>query len=254
MLALYHDWDSLCSFKVRVCLAEKGLDWTERLVRLETFDHLKPDYLRINPNAVVPALDHDGRIVVESSVINEYLDDVFPAPALRPADPYERARMRIWVKYQDDVIHHAVRPATFQLMIKLRVRRLGRDKVEELVRNHPMPERAVAYRDWATGETDLDAVRGSIAKFNEIIDRMDRALAQGPWLAGDTFSLADCAVASFVDRVEHLRMAALWRDRPRVADWVARIKARPSYAPSCPPPDQRLPTPEDAPIAALGLA
>ena len=60
MLELYHDWDSLCSYKVRVCLAEKGLDGMERLVALGRFENLQPKYLSLNPNGVGPTLVHDG--------------------------------------------------------------------------------------------------------------------------------------------------------------------------------------------------
>ncbi|MBM3488614.1 MAG: glutathione S-transferase family protein [Alphaproteobacteria bacterium] len=254
MLELYHDWDSLCSFKVRVALAEKGLAWVDRRVALNAFEHLRPAYLALNPNGVVPTLVHDGKVVIESSVVNEYLDDVFAAPALRPADPHDRAEMRVWVKYQDDVIHHAVRPPTFQLMIKKRVRELPPGAVEAMVRDHPMPERGLAYRKIATDPVDLDAVRAGIARFEEIVGRMDQALARGPWLAGATFSLADCAVSAFVDRVEHLRMGRLFETSPRVAGWVARIKARPSYRAACPAAENRLPRPDDAAMRALAMA
>ena len=92
MLELWHEWNSVHSFKVRVVLAEKRLDWVERRLELLKFEHLRPEYLRLNPNGVVPTLVHDGRVVLESSVICQYLDEAFPARALMPADPAGRAR------------------------------------------------------------------------------------------------------------------------------------------------------------------
>lgn len=254
MLELYHDWDSLCSYKVRVCLAEKDLDYAERLVSLARFENLQPGYLALNPNGVVPTLVHDGKVILESSMINEYLDDVFPDLSLRPADPVERAKMRIWVKYEDDVVHHAVRPATFQLMLKLRVKRLAPGEIEDLMASHPMPERAHAYRSWATGEVDYDAVQGSIDKFNEILARMEKSLTETAWLASDSFSLADAAMMPFVDRVEHLRLAHLWDGWPAVRDWIDRVKARPSYSAGAPLDEFRLPTPEDVSVARFQAA
>lgn len=249
MLELYHDWDSLCSYKVRVCLAEKGLDWMERLVALGRFENLQPKYLSLNPNGVVPTLVHDGNVILESSMINEYLDEVFPDLPLKPDDAVARARMRVWVKYQDDVVHHAVRPATFQLMLKLRVKRMAPGEIDELMANHPMPERAHAYRTWATGEVDYDAVQGSIDKFNEILDRMGASLAERTWLAGDSFSLADVAMVPFVDRVEHLQLAHVWEGRSAIQDWIRRVKERPSYAEGAPLEEFRLPRPEDVTVA-----
>lgn len=93
MLELYHDSDSIMSFKVRFCLAEKGLDWQEHRTILGRFENLTPQYMKINPDAVVPTLIHDGEVILESTVINEYLDEVFPSPSLKPATPLERARM-----------------------------------------------------------------------------------------------------------------------------------------------------------------
>lgn len=93
MLELYHDSDSIMSFKVRFCLAEKGLGWQEHRTILGRFENLTPQYMKINPDAVVPTLIHDGEVILESTVINEYLDEVFPSPSLKPATPLERARM-----------------------------------------------------------------------------------------------------------------------------------------------------------------
>lgn len=71
---------------MRLALAEKKLDWHSHILDLMVGDQFKPAYRNINPGAVVPTLVHDGRVVIESAVINEYIDDEFPDPALRPAN------------------------------------------------------------------------------------------------------------------------------------------------------------------------
>ena len=79
-------------------------------------DQLKPDYLKLNPNGVVPTLDHDGQIVIDSSVIMEYLDDVAPAPVnFTPADPVRRAAMRALMRFIDEMPAAAIRVPTFNL-------------------------------------------------------------------------------------------------------------------------------------------
>jgi glutathione S-transferase len=100
MLALYHFDRSTAAQKVRLALAEKELAWESRYVDpgLGKREQHDPGYLALNPRGVVPTLLHDGKVIRESQVILEYLEDVFPAPPLRPAEPAERARMRLWTK------------------------------------------------------------------------------------------------------------------------------------------------------------
>src|SRR5215213_2942892 len=78
MLELYHDWRSFCSIKVRLCLAEKQLPWESRFIDLMKLEHTSPEYLKLNPNGVVPTLVHDGIAIQESTVINECLEESFP--------------------------------------------------------------------------------------------------------------------------------------------------------------------------------
>src|SRR5512144_1805443 len=89
---------------VRFVLHAKGLPFEERKLDLFAGDQLKPEYLAINPNGVVPSLMHDGRAIIDSSVIMEYLDEVFPQPErLVPGDPVERAKMRALMRFIDEV-------------------------------------------------------------------------------------------------------------------------------------------------------
>jgi len=94
---------STCSQKVRLVLAEKGLEYESREVDLLGGAQHDPDYVKLNPNHVVPTLGHDGGVFIESTLINEYLDGAFPEPALRPADPAGRHAMRMWTKRIDEL-------------------------------------------------------------------------------------------------------------------------------------------------------
>ncbi len=90
-LELFHNDMSTCSQKVRLTLAEKVLDWTNHHLDLRAGDQQKPDYMALNPNGVVPTLRDNGTVIIESTVINEYLDDAYPAPTLRHAEAMGRA-------------------------------------------------------------------------------------------------------------------------------------------------------------------
>src|ERR671929_834401 len=113
---LYNAPQSTCSQRVRFVLNAKQLPFAEVKLDLLAGDQLKPDYLALNPNGVVPTLDHDGNIVIDSSVIIEYLDEVVPEPAhFPPREPVERARMRSLMRFIDEMPAAAVRVPTFNL-------------------------------------------------------------------------------------------------------------------------------------------
>ena len=111
MIELYHAHISTCSQKVRLCLAEKGLEWTSHPLDFAKAEHLAPAYLALNPNGVVPTLVHDGDPVIDSSVICEYLQEIAPkqGSSLMPGTPYGRARVRAWMRYIEEVPTAAIR-------------------------------------------------------------------------------------------------------------------------------------------------
>src|SRR5262249_36014973 len=94
-MELYHTVNSVCAQKVRIQLEEKGLPWTSRLMTLRG-DQFAPEYLKLNPNGVVPTLVHDGEPVIESSVILYYLEECFPQPSLMPRAPRGRMVVRLY--------------------------------------------------------------------------------------------------------------------------------------------------------------
>src|SRR3989449_9843183 len=98
MLELYHSVNSVCAQKVRIALAEKGLEAKEHLMTLRG-DQFDPAYMKLNPNAVVPTLVHDGHIITESSIILYYLDDTFPEKPLLPKAPIHRVKVRVFNQF-----------------------------------------------------------------------------------------------------------------------------------------------------------
>ena len=112
---LYNAPQSTCSQRVRFVLNAKGLPFDEVKLDLLAGDQLKPDYLKLNPNGVVPTLDHDGNIVIDSSVIIEYLDEISPEQSFTPRAPVERAHMRSLMRFIDEMPAAAVRVPTFNL-------------------------------------------------------------------------------------------------------------------------------------------
>jgi glutathione S-transferase len=232
MLALYHFDRSTAAQKVRLALAEKNLPWESRYVDpgLQKREQHDPEYLKLNPRGLVPTLVHDGRVVCESQVILEYLEDVFPDPPLRPADPHERARMRLWTKLIDEGLH--VDSRTLGQCVAMRF--VIAEVDPETIKKHyaVMPDEVRRDNDLINNEKGLDSplLPGAIRRFKRTFTEIDRALADSPWLAGHSFSLADISHVVYVARMRSFQLAGLLDAFPRLQDWQTRIKARSSWA------------------------
>jgi len=236
MLKLYSYVNSICTQKVFITLAEKSLAYEMRNVDLFKNEQFKPDYLKINPKGVVPALDHDDRIVIESSLICEYLDDSFPAPRLMPADPYRRARVRLWSKAVDETLFEATRELSFSAMFRERMRSMTEEQREQRYQNVGDPiKRDRLMSTYAEGVESPYVFQG-IGAFEIAFDKMEKDLqAGGPWLVGREMTLADINMMPFVARLAYLDLLEIWlAERPASQDWWRRAQALPSFAASIP--------------------
>jgi glutathione S-transferase len=230
MLVLYHGSTSVCSIKVRVVLAEKALNWDDELLDLMRGDQHRLDYAKLNPNHVVPTLVHDGKVVIESTVIIEYLDEAFPTPSLMPSEPYLRALVRLWMKKIDDYLHTACSTVTFATANRKALLRLSAGELE--ARFQRMPDRAYRERQRLAVAHGLDAphVATAVRQYDQYVGEMEATLRHAPFLAGDAYSLADAAATPYVNRADMIGMDALWAGhRPNVAAWLVRMRERPSF-------------------------
>lgn len=230
MLKLYHANHSTCSQKVRLCLAEKGLDYDSALVNLATNEHLTPEYLKLNPNGVVPTLVHDGQVITDSGVICEYLDEVFPKVPMLPRDPAERAVVRAWGRYFDEVPTAAIRVPSFNMAFLPRFDDLNDEQFQQQQADVRPIRKQFYERMGRKGFSDTE-VDAAIEQFRATLERMERRLDSNPWLTGAAFGLADIIILPLVDRMDDLSFAKMWEDAfPQVTDWFSRSKSRPSFA------------------------
>jgi glutathione S-transferase len=228
-LALYHNDMSSCAQKVRLVLAEKGLEWENRHLDLRAGEHQTDWYIKLNPRAVVPTLIDGDIVVPESNVINEYLDERFPDPPLKPADPFGRARMRLWTKQLDEGVHDAgIAILSFGLAFRHQYLTRG-EAGKAMLESIPDPAKRERRRDVIEKGLDSPHFHIAIERLLTLYRDMDNALAQHAWLAGDAYSIADAAFTPYVVRLEHLDVMGLLDPTPRTADWYRRIKARPSF-------------------------
>jgi glutathione S-transferase len=184
-----------CPFaqRSRMVLLTKGVDFTFTEISLDD----KPDwFLRISPYGKVPVLRHRDAIIYESAVINEYLEDVLPDPALLPRDPVRRAAARIWIAFAND----RMVPHVYKMMLRQDV--AGQE----------------AHRE----------------RLNEAVLLMEheglRRLSSGPFWLGDAPSLIDFTFFPHVQRflvLRHYRGFALPQECERLRAWIDTMTALP---------------------------
>jgi len=228
---LYNAPQSTCSQRVRFVLNAKGLPFEEVRLNLLQGDQLKPDYLKLNPNGVVPTLDHDGQIVTDSTVITEYLDEIEPAKSFTPASPVARAHMRALMHFIDEMPATAVRVPTFNLAFLPSYQKMSREDFVAMAESKPL-RRELMLGMGQTGfpQSEMEA---ALARLRRSYERMDAELEKsgGPWLLGSQITLADVAAMPALVRMQDLGLAS-WQDLPRVAAWFDNIRVQPAFAPT----------------------
>jgi glutathione S-transferase len=231
MLYLYQGSTSVCSVKVRLALAEKNLAFDGEILDLQRGDQHRPDYAKLNPNEVVPTLVHDGKVILESTLIIEYLDEAFPEPPLMPAAPYDRATARLFMKKIDDYLHSACSTITFATANRRVLLRRTPEELAAHLAKIPNPDYRERQRLSIAHGLAAPHVAQAVRQYDGYLADMEAALADKPYLAGDAYSLADAAATPYLFRAEALGMDGLWRDRrPNVARWYDGIRERPSFA------------------------
>jgi glutathione S-transferase len=227
LLELYDNINSVCAQKVRIALEEKGLEAKQHLLTLRG-DQNDPDYLKLNPAGVVPTLVHDGSVIMESSSILYYLDEAFPDPPLMPKSPLARHRVRRYNKLIDEYVHNSCTIITFATAFRSRFLAVPREQWLSEVNKAPLKRRAEYKRSVIEHGLDSEFVSDALNQHAKMISWMANDLERGPYLAGDAFSNADCAVIPYILRLDLLKLSAMWRQHAVIADWWARVRERQS--------------------------
>jgi glutathione S-transferase len=200
----------VCPFaqRSRMALLEKGVDFDLTEIDLRN----KPDwFLKVSPYGKVPVLRHDGNVVYESAVINEYIEEVFPDPPLMPRDPARRAQARIWI----DHCNTRFVPTFYKLLLAQ-----DADRRDEL-------------RDKLEAELRFMERHG-----------LDKMSGDGPFWMGANVSLVDLTYYPFFERfvvASHYRGAKIPSDCPRLRAWLDAVKERDSARDTGNPPDYYIP-------------
>lgn len=231
MLILYDFGNSVCCQKVRITLREKGLDWEARRVDLFKAEQYDPNYLKLNPKGMVPTLVHDGNAIVESTLICEYIDEAFPEPPLRPADPAGRAKMRMWSKYVDEGLFEGVTELSFSAMFRERMKTMPEEIRQVRFRNIGDPRRRDRFMSTYEHGVQSPYVLHAIGAYERAFRLMEQTLAaRGPWLLDERVTLADINLMPLVARLAYLGLLDVWTaHRPHVTRWWEQVQQWPSF-------------------------
>ncbi len=214
MRTLYHLWLSPTCRKVRIILAEKGLDFD---MKVEKTWERRHEYLALDPTGEVPVLvEEDGTVIADAVAVVEYLEERYPEPTMLGRGPSVRAEVRRLNQWFD--------------------RKFNREVTENIVGEKIMK------RFLGLGEPDSNSIRAGAANIHVHLDYIGWLIERRRWLASDDLSLADIAAAAHLSAIDYLGDVP-WDDHPAAKDWYARIKSRPSFRsilgdhiPGCPPP------------------
>ena len=200
MRTLYHLWLHPFSRKIRIVLAEKNLAFD---AQIEKIWERRTEFLAMNPAGDVPVLiEPDGTTLANSSVICEYLEEVYPERNLLGFDPIQRAETRRlvgWfdVKFNREVSDNLLGEKLMKPMLKL-------------------------------GEPHAPSIRAGNANIHYHLDYIGFLTEKRNWLAGNEFSLADIAAASHLSAIDYIGDVP-WEEHQNAGEWYARVKSRPSF-------------------------
>lgn len=219
-LVLYnHEAGSTSSQKVRLCLHYKELKYESINIDLNKRQNQSDEYLKINRHGLVPTLVHNGNIIKEANLINEYLDSTFPNKPLLPQEPLKLYRVKYLCKQQEYINEQCFRYLSYQHSGRLNT--LNPDQIE----NHPQLDRRRFLRTLRDGlsNSDISEIEHYLASE---LAYLNARLSKSDWLCGDHYTLADLSWTVAIYRLETLGKIDLIQDNKLVYlnTWYIQVK------------------------------
>jgi glutathione S-transferase len=235
-LHLFHFQGSSCSQKVRIFLHLKGIAWASHHINLGKGEHVTPWYMGINPRGLVPALVHDGKVIIESNDILEYLEATFPEPALIPADRKDEMHRLL---REEDNLHLDIRALTMRFVVPAFLAKKPESEIRKYealgsgsVHGAADPDRVREAEFWRemirnNGVSD-ERARQAFRRFRSAFEQFEDRLEKHDFLLGDQLTLLDIAWYIYVKRLSEASYP-LHRLHPRLGKWFDALDARKDF-------------------------
>jgi GSH-dependent disulfide-bond oxidoreductase len=234
VLELYTSEPNTFFLKPLIALAEKRAVFTTRYFDAASLEQFAGDFpadlesgLQLEREG--PLLVHDGTIVSSSFFMLEYISEALPGPSLIPADAYDAYRARAWGQYLGANLGSAVPVLGAAKYLQPHLAKLDPDWLDQRIAAiEPLERRAgwCALRNGTYTAGYLQAARDRLAA---PVARVEKALQEGPWLAGPAFSVADIDAYPMLCVLPDLASAVVNPDAtPRITEFLGRIAARDS--------------------------
>ncbi|MCA9706232.1 MAG: glutathione S-transferase family protein [Myxococcales bacterium] len=238
-VALYCFPGSLYSSIARLGLAEKGVRYETRLVDIgPAMKNYSPEYMRLNPRGVVPTLVCDDQVVTDATRIVAWVDEHLPGPSLTPPQDEAAERMRAWIARADAIPFRELSYASVKGPLRLLSEHVVMPRRLRLLRRHRDRNPALAERyearirdveQWTQTLEDPAAIDRIWAQVHATLDALEAELEHHRYVTGDRYGQADVLWTPALARLRMLGLDEGFGGRPRVAAYLARMKARPSF-------------------------
>jgi glutathione S-transferase len=221
------------SARVYLTLLEKGVPFNEIVLGPNTMSHLSDEFKKINPRGQVPAMTHDGKPLAEGMTMNEYIDETFDGPSLRPKDPEEAWRMRVWCRYAENDLGRALMMINWNRIMPQRSRAMSQEEIDRFAKQVPDPDRRRSWMRARTASTPVAEIEESYRRVVSGVKRIEDNFRKHKWVAGKTYSLGDIDLVNFYGYLSYWLpqwIVELTNETmtPATVDWLNRLKERPA--------------------------
>jgi GST-like protein len=229
MLELYHWEPNAESAKVMLCLKEKGVEFESRYVDILELEQYSKDFLDLNPAGQVPVLVHDGRVLTDSTLITEYVEEAFPEPVLAPHDSRGWYETLCWGKYVEYNLDTSVSTLGWHQVMAPKMAERDQGRLQKQVASIPVPERRAAWEAAVSGGYGEEQLDNSRRKIALAVKRIEETLAASDWLLGNAYSIVDIDAFSLACTLPGLLPDMVnAKDTPSITAWLHRINERPA--------------------------